>query len=753
MPSTFAPLKRVPVSACGCRANGDGAVIATSYSDFLATKEPVTPSSGIDTDGLHGSLYDFQSAVTRWAVRRGRAAIFADCGLGKTRMQLEWMRTIGGPALIVAPLGVTEQTIEEARVLGIDLSHGGTGAHFEITNYERLHRFNPADYRAVVLDESSILKSIDGKTRTKLIREWSVIPFRLCCSATPAPNDIAELANHAEFLGMMTRPEMLATFFVHDERTWRLKGHAEQRFWEWMASWAVYVRAPSDLGFSDEKFTLPPLEIRETCVPVELHPDRGVLFPGLMSGITGRTLARRQSLDGRVLAGVREIADSTEQWIVWTGLNAEASALVAALTAAGVSAANVEGADAEEHKIARERAWRKGEIRVLVSKPSIFGFGMNWQHCHRVMFLGLGDSYEQYYQAIRRCWRFGQTEPVDVLIVVSDAESQVVANVRRKEQEATMTADRVIASMGDIERAEVLGQTRHRAEYETEDADGSGWNLMLGDSSERLKEIATASVGLSVFSPPFASLYSYSASDRDLGNSRNYDEFFEHFRYIIDEIRRVTMPGRRCCVHVQQVTTTKATHGVIGWRDFRADTVRNFVERGWIYDGEVCIDKDPQAQAIRTKSKALMFVQKNRDSSWSRPAMADYICLFRAPGENPVEIKTDVTNEEWILWARPIWYGIRETETLNAHVAREEKDEKHIAPLQLETVERCVRLWSNPGDLVLSPFAGIGTEGYVSLQHDRRFIGIELKRAYWEQARRNLLQARSQGDLFAVLSA
>ncbi|MDD5534005.1 MAG: site-specific DNA-methyltransferase [Syntrophales bacterium] len=282
----------------------------------------------------------------------------------------------------------------------------------------------------------------------------------------------------------------------------------------------------------------------------------------------------------------------------------------------------------------------------------------------------------------------------------------------------------------------------------TDEKHGNGWTMKLGDCVERIIDIKTDSVGLSVFSPPFAALYTYSASPRDMGNSKDYDQFFKHFRFLIPELLRVTMPGRRSCVHVQQVTTTKATHGVIGWRDFRADVVRNFIECGWVYDGEVVIDKDPQAQAIRTKSKALMFVQKNKDSAWSRPAMADYILLFRKDGENAEPVKTDVTNEEWILWARPVWYNIRESDTLNAKEARSEKDEKHIAPLQLETIERCVRLWSNAGDTVLSPFAGIGSEGYVSLKLDRNFIGIELKPEYFSVAVKNLGRARSQSKLF-----
>jgi DNA modification methylase len=257
-------------------------------------------------------------------------------------------------------------------------------------------------------------------------------------------------------------------------------------------------------------------------------------------------------------------------------------------------------------------------------------------------------------------------------------------------------------------------------------------------------------VALSVFSPPFASLFTYSASDRDMGNSANYDEFFEHFNYLIPELQRITMPGRRACVHVQQVSTTKVTHGVIGWRDFRADVVRHFANAGWIYDGEVVIDKCPQAQAIRTKSKALMFTQKNKDSSWSRPAMADYILLFRAPGENEIAVDTDVTNEEWILWARPIWYGIRESDTLNAAVARENADEKHICPLQLGTIERCVRLWSNKGEVVFDPFTGIGSTGYIALQTGREFVGIELKPGYFRQAVKNLSAAKQQIPLFVM---
>jgi len=387
-------------------------------------------------------------------------------------------------------------------------------------------------------------------------------------------------------------------------------------------------------------------------------------------------------------------------------------------------------------------------VRTLITKPSIFGFGLNWQHCSRMLFLGIGDSYEQYYQAIRRCWRFGQADPVHVSIVISNVEGEIASNVKRKEIEAARMAEGVISAMKTRQTATVRGGERNQDEYTTGDASGEDWRLLLGDSAERLKELESESVGLSVYSPPFASLYTYSASDRDLGNSKSYEEFFEHYAYIIPELLRVTIPGRRTCVHVQQVSTTKVTHGVIGWRDFRADVVKAYVNAGWVYDGEVVIDKDPQAQAIRTKAKALMFAQKDRDASWLRPAMADYILCMRHPGENPTPVKTDVDNEEWIRWARPIWYGIRESETLPYHQARDGKDEKHICPLQLETIERCIRLWSNMGETILDPFAGIGSTGHVALKHDRRFVGVELKASYFRQATRNLEAATSQLSLF-----
>jgi len=274
--------------------------------------------------------------------------------------------------------------------------------------------------------------------------------------------------------------------------------------------------------------------------------------------------------------------------------------------------------------------------------------------------------------------------------------------------------------------------------YITDDAEGTDWRLMLGDSCERLGELPDESIDLSVYSPPFASLFTYSPSERDLGNSANRAEFFEHYGFIIRENLRLTKPGRLACIHVQQLTTTKVTHGYSGLTDFRGDVIRAYVDNGWWFHGEVTVNKDPQAQAIRTKAHALTFATKNRDSAGTRPALADYLLIFRKPGDNAVPIKNDVSNDEWIEWAQPVWWDIKETNTLNVRVARDEADERHICPLQLDFIERCVRLWSNPGETVLSPFAGIGSEIYMARKLGRRGIGCELKPSYWRTAVDNL---------------
>ena len=712
------------------------------YSEFLVSKRWRTPATGrhIPVGAINPMLFPFQRDITRWALRKGCAAIFADCGLGKTFMQLEWARLLDTPTLIIAPLNVAQQTAQETRLgaPAIYLSEPqGNMPQITITNYEHVEKFDADDFGAVVLDESSILKSLDGKTRQLVTEKFKNVPHRLCCTATPAPNDIAEIANHAEFLGVMKRTDMLASFFVHDDDGWRLKGHAEQPFYRWLASWSMAIRKPSDLGYDDNGYVLPGLNIERLAFEQEFIPE-GSLFFTKLKGIQERLEVRKAAISARVEA-VAALLKEPGQWIAWCGLNEESESLAAVL---GDDAIEVPGYDDPDKKAAALSAFQNGRYRILVTKPKVAGLGMNLQNCHQMAFVGLGDSYESYYQSIRRCYRFGQEHPVRVVVVLAEQEAEIYANVLRKEKEADELSASLIAHAVAYEKEELqMPDKKHAEKPKHHKTTGEGYEMVLGDSVEELKHVADGSVGLSVFSPPFVSLYTYSPTERDIGNSKDETEFFKHFGFIIDELLRATMPGRNCCVHVSQVPAMLVRDGYIGVKDFRGMTIQNFEKRGWTYHGEVCIDKDPQAQAIRTHSKALLFVQMRRDAAWLRPALADYILVFRKPGENASPVLPDMTNDQWIEWARPIWYGINETDTLNKAVARENADERHICPLQLGTIERCVKLWSNRGDLVLSPFAGIGSEGYVALKHGRRFHGIELKESYYRAALANLKEA------------
>ncbi len=418
----------------------------SDYASFLERKRRTAAAVGpeVDPDAIHPSLFDFQRYLTAWALKRGRAAIFADAGLGKTRMQVEWARLIGVPTLIVAPLAVAQQTVREAAAIGVELRYARSQADagpLTITNYEMVDRFDASAFGAVVLDESSILKNVTGPTRLNLTRQWSQTPYRLACSATPAPNDVAEMCNHAEFLGILSRGEMLAAYFVHDEDGWRLKGHATEALYAWMATWATALRRPLDLGFTDHDadYDLPSLLIADEIVDADIEAE-GQLFATDLGGIGGRHEVRRSTMPERIARAAKLAVGNDDQWIIWCGLNDEARG-VASLVPGAV---NVEGNWSPEAKADAFLAFTEGRLRVLVTKCSIAGWGMNFQNCHRMAFLGLSDSYEAYYQSIRRCWRFGQSSPVDVHIIVSHLERQIVENVRRKEAEANTTTNALI---------------------------------------------------------------------------------------------------------------------------------------------------------------------------------------------------------------------------------------------------------------------------------------------------------------------
>lgn len=731
----------------------------TSYAEFLKDKAISDPATGLkDIPELNPMLFPFQRDIVSWALRRGRAAIFADCGLGKGPMALEWARHVPGDVLIVAPLAVSRQFLREADKFHVKIGLAKTQEDIRekitVTNYERLHHFADHHFEGVVLDESSILKAHDGATRNAIIERFERTPFRLACTATPAPNDHMELGNHSEFLGVMTRTEMLAMFFVHDggeTSKWRIKGHAQSEFWRWMCSWAVMLRKPSDLGYADEGFALPPVHFHNQTVKVEDAPP-GMLFAVEAQTLQERIGARRASVSDRVAATAAIVNATDRPFLVWCNLNSESDALRRAIP----GSVEVKGSDPDDFKEEALFGFSEGKFRVLVSKPKICSHGMNWQHCADMAFVGLSDSYEQFYQAMRRCWRFGQKKEVNVHIITAETEGAVVVNIKRKETEAMNMADSMVKEMKDMTAVELHGATaRQKMEYKTEKREGERWTAHLGDCVDVVGAMPDNSVHFSIFSPAFISLYVYSNADRDMGNSATESQFYEHYKFITSELYRVLMPGRLLAFHCMNVPMMKERDGVIGMKDFRGELIRLHKDAGFIFHSEVCIWKDPVLQMQRTKSIGLLHKQLKKDSCISRQGIPDYLIAMRKPGDNPERVTKK--NESfpvklWQKYASPVWMDIDPSDTLQYRQARETRDERHICPLQLEVIRRAVLLWTNPGDTVLSPFMGIGSEGYVALEQGRKFIGAELKRSYFEQACRNLEAAsKNQTPLFSTV--
>jgi len=448
-----------------------------NYHEFLKTKEIKSNSVGFEPASNNPALFDWQNDIVRWALMKGRAAIFADCGLGKTAMQLQWSAQVfehtGKPVLICAPLAVAAQTQREGIKFNVPVTvcrkQCDVQPGVNITNYEMLSHFEAERFSGVVLDESSILKDETSSTRKMLTEMFRDTPFKLCCTATPSPNDYMELGTHSDFLGIMTQPEMLSTFFCHDggnTSKWRLKGHAETKFFEWVASWACCITNPADLGYDGSAFNLPELNIVEIVTKSSnIEDDSGqmLLFAETVQTLNERRAARRNSMGDRVRAAA-DIANSTnEQILVWCDLNAESEALTAAIN----GAVEVRGSQTPEYKEQAMNGFTDGTNRVLVSKPSIAGWGMNWQQCNTMIFVGLSDSFEAYYQAMRRCWRFGQTRPVTVYIIISEAEGCVKQNIERKQADAQRMTQELVKFTKDILAAEIQHTVRMSESYIT----------------------------------------------------------------------------------------------------------------------------------------------------------------------------------------------------------------------------------------------------------------------------------------------
>jgi len=729
-----------------------------SYEEFVQSKVKRVLPHGFEPNPINAPLFDWQNHVVKWAIRQGRAALFEDCGLGKTLQQLEWARQVadhtGKPVIILTPLAVANQTLSEAKKFGIEARVARqpeeVGSGINITNYEKLDLFDDCEFAGVVLDESSILKNFTGKTRIRLTERFAGCDYRLCCTATPSPNDYTELGQHADFLGICSPAQMLATFFLNDTFNtgdWRLKKHAESEFWNWLGSWAACISKPSDIGFDDTGYILPTLRMETITVDVDERASDGSdeLFKHATLSATTMHKELRETAAERAQAVADMVNASDEQWLIWCNTNVEEDELSLRI----VDSVAVRGSDRPEHKETRLSAFMAGTARVLISKPSICGFGMNFQRCRNVAFVGLSYSFEDFYQALRRSYRFGQEREVNAYIVQARTEGAILNVVKHKiEQHARMQEQMKVAALA-LQR----NQKTILMKTDIEKATGDGWELYHGDCVRVAAEIPSESVGISVFSPPFADLFTYSADVQDMGNCENKDEFAKQFKFLITEIYRVLKPGRMACVHCNDLLSTKWKHGKIEFQDFSGDIVRAFRETGFAFHSRVTIWKDPVTEMQRTKAHGLLYKTLLNDSTASRMGSPEYLLIFKKPGENaePVTHKKESFNlDQWQEWASPVWTTIDQGNVLNRELARDEHDERHICPLQLDIIERALVMWSNPGDLVYSPFTGIGSEGYQALRMDRRFIGSELKESYFKQACRFLRTAKAQLNLFAA---
>ena len=733
----------------------------SKYAEFLATKSVLGTTVGIVTEHLlfNPFLKDFQLFIVKRALEKGCYALFEDCGLGKTLQQLEWARHIAAhtdkPVLVITPLAVSAQTIAEGFKFDIPVhrleagSNGqGLAAGIYVTNYEQVEALDPTVFGGVVLDESSILKNFTGKTKQMLLDYFQATPYRLACTATPSPNDHMELGNHAEFLGVMSRATMLATYFVHDggdTAKWRIKGHATTDFWHWVSTWSACLANPCDMGFDGSQYVLPPLNLIEHAVTSESERATGQLFGEVSVSATTFNSELRATLTERMSAAAALVlAEPNEPFIIWINQDAEADMLRALLP----NAIEVRGSETPAAKERKLMGFANGEFRVLITKKKIAQFGLNFQHCANQVFAALDFSFEGLYQAIRRSYRFGQTRPVNVHLLTVPTMGNVLATIKRKQAGYdSMRAELAAAISAHQKPASLFMATTPETRIET----GDNFQLRLGDCCEQIQHLADNSIHFSVFSPPFADLYTYSGLTADMGNSSNYSEFVEHFNFLVPQLARVVMPGRNVAVHCMDLPIQKGKEGFIGLRDFSGTILRAFEAAGFIYHDRITIWKDPVVEMQRTKSLGLLHKQLKKDSTMSRTGIPDYLLIFRNAGENTIPVRQTVGVDTWQKWASPVWMDINYGKTLQRDPARADQDEKHICPLQLETIERAVALWTNPGETVLTPFAGIGSEVYQSLKMGRKAIGIELKESYFDVAVRNCANAevsRTQLQLF-----
>lgn len=788
--------------------------VRSDYRAFLAAKVvpgvmydgdfavlPTWDTAGVDireSIGNHAPhLEEYQRFAVAFAVARQRAALFLECGLGKTHIGLAWlsMMTNGSrPAVVSAPQAALHEwesigaeyfpSIRLNRIETEDFDgwlenpHGiALVTHHAFTRARDLSRV-----AAFVPDESSILKSGDGAIAQGMVRSGRAVSARLCLTATPAPNDPTEFAAHATFLGYMrSDAEFRARFFVRDGKDWRIKGHAREALPRWLSRFALWMSDPAAYGMPCNALPSEPYTFRVAELPA---PESSMDFERDFFGAPRESLgmSERAKLRGELYADSARLEEIVNQArgvrsVVWTLRNEQADAAEKALRMAGLRVAQISGTTADDDRVRFVRMFVAGELDTLVSKAKVIGHGVNLQPAERMVLAGYDESYEALHQLIRRGHRRGRTGALDVVAIATPAELPIIEALARKgeywkESTARQEAEFRRALAGDL-AAYHNGAPMTINPEETSTRDPivtDAYRLIHGDSIIHMAEtLHEESVDLAVFSPPFSSLFTYSSAAADMGNCSDQDavEFNIHFEHFCRSLHRVMKPGRVVCLHLSQLIAFRARHGRKGLRDFRGDVIRVMENclraddgstSGFYYYGEWVIPKNPQAVAIRTKTERLQFSQFKRDSLESSPALNDYMLEFRKPGTQEVQVKNDITNDEWIRWASGVWGDIRETDVLPHRGARGENDEKHIAPLQREVIRRCIRLYSNPGDVVLTPFGGVGSEVDQAIRATfngepapRFAIGIELKAEYFDQMVSNAAIAVAEStatDLF-----
>lgn len=741
------------------------------YSEFLQSKIKIHKQTGFDIDenSLSGYLYPFQKFLVKKSLHHGKYAIFADCGLGKTIMQLEWANKVAshtnGMVLIVCPLAIVAQTVLEAVKFGLNCSKysNGESAGVFITNYEQVEKIDCSQFVGVVLDESSILKNYTGKYKQLIIESFNNTQYKLACTATPSPNDLNEIGNHSEFLNVLDSQDMRSKWFVRDEgmNNYRLKFHAKKDFYAWISSWASMICKPSDLGFDDLGYNLPKLNQIDHCITTSAKIGSGLLFNQASINATNYNSELRETKEAR-LAKVIEICNNTDGPIlIWIKHNDEGTYLEKHIE----GSVNVQGTDSNERKESNLLGFAQGKFRVLITKAKIAQFGMNFQNCSTQIFASIDFSFESYYQQIRRSYRYGQKNEVNIHVITTDTMENVVKTIEKKQRQFAEMQDEMNRNINNIKYG--LLTDYERREFKNEDV-----LLIKGDSCIEVKSIPDNSVDLIVFSPPFSSLFTYSNYIHDMGNNESHADFFKQYDFLLKELYRILKPGRLMCCHTKDLGVYKNSSGYTGMYDFTREHTKAVIDmmpKDWVNDttgkhtdscqdagfklhSKITIWCDPVLEMQRTKTQRLLYKTVTSNSTKTGIGMAEYITIFKKFDGSDESEWEPVTNlnksnfplDTWQKWASPVWMDIKRTDVLNGKEGTDLGDEKHIAPLQLEVIHRLVNLYSNVGETVFTPFLGIGSEIYKSVENCRKGIGIELKDSYFDTAVKNVTNAQNK---------